>query len=290
MRPSLIGLTLAAALMTGTALVSVPAAAAPSWHPQSSERLVKLPPSYLKKSLDNDFAQSELGQALTGTEEKIGYKTGTLSDLQQAVEQADGEVRLDLRHQFLGEKRAYLQLMSERNEMRRKHLKTKRKLFDRMLKKLAEDEAVAGQPDRQELIKLQDAALERFKSTVGGVDARLFETTTATESKYATQYATNMQAMEKLLARINNHDMNARPEDEAGMVLTKKQYLRRMASDIETEMAMLDQEETILGYMAKLVALDAMALAEDGLEAEIADSDVTASANPVDSVQFFLDN
>ena len=38
------------------------------WQPQSSERLVKLPPSYLKKSLDRDFAGSGLGQALKSTE------------------------------------------------------------------------------------------------------------------------------------------------------------------------------------------------------------------------------
>ena len=52
------------------------------WQPQSSERLVKLPPSYLKKSLDRDFAGSGLGLALKSTETDIQNKGNTLSDLQ----------------------------------------------------------------------------------------------------------------------------------------------------------------------------------------------------------------
>ena len=41
----------------------------PSWSPKSSERLVKLPPSYLKKSLDRDLAESQLGTAIKNNNE-----------------------------------------------------------------------------------------------------------------------------------------------------------------------------------------------------------------------------
>ena len=44
----------------------------PSWSPKSSERLVKLPPSYLKKSLDRDLAESQLGTAIKNNNENIG--------------------------------------------------------------------------------------------------------------------------------------------------------------------------------------------------------------------------
>ncbi|CCQ75282.1 hypothetical protein [Magnetospira sp. QH-2] len=283
--------SLLAALMLGTALTltAAPVLANPSWHPQSSERLIKLPPSYLQKSLDNDFARSALGQALTTTEQDLSLKTGTLGDLQRAIDTAEGEVRLDLRHQFLAEKREYLNLISERNEMRRKHLKVKRKLFDRMMDKLAE-EADDPSGTRQQLIAQQQAARKRFQTSMDVVDQRIFETSMATESKYASQYSQNMQAMEKLLARIKHHDMNQMAEDDDGQPLTRKEHLRRMASDIQTELAMLDQEETMIGYMAKLVALDAMALTEDGLDAELADSDVATVASPVTNLNFFLDN
>ena len=42
--------------------------------------------------------------------------------------------------------------------------------------------------------------------------------------------------------------------------------------------------------MAKLVALDAMDLAEDGMDMELADSDVTNALKPSTSVSYFLDN
>ena len=59
-------------------------------------------------------------------------------------------------------------------------------------------------------------------------------------------------------------------------------------ADTESELAILQQEETILGYMAKLVALDAMALSEEGLNAEIADSDIPDMSSPAASVDLFI--
>ena len=52
-----------------------------------------------------------------------------------------------------------------------------------------------------------------------------------------------------------------------GEVVGKADYVRGLLSRSEAELAILDQEEDILGFMAKLVALDAMALAE-GIESE----------------------
>ncbi|GAB6052787.1 hypothetical protein JCM17960_16070 [Magnetospira thiophila] len=280
-----------AALMMSSALTiaAAPSWASPSWTPQASERLIKLPPSYLQKSIDNDFARSELGQALTGTEQDLTLKNGTLADLQRAIGSAEGDVRLELRHQFLAEKRAYLNLISQRNELRRKHFETKRKLFDRMIDRLAESEEDPTGA-RQELIAQQEAAHQRFKSSVDVVDQRIFETSMASESKYASQYTANMDAMGKLLARIQSHEMNRDVHDDDGQPLTRKEHLRRMAADIQTELAMLDQEEVMIGYMAKLVALDAMVLAEDGLDAELADSDAAAVASPVATLPYFLNN
>ncbi|MBT5939939.1 MAG: hypothetical protein HOG95_08405, partial [Rhodospirillaceae bacterium] len=42
----------------------------PAWNPKSSEKLIKLPATYLKKSLDHDFQESTLGLAIQKTEEK----------------------------------------------------------------------------------------------------------------------------------------------------------------------------------------------------------------------------
>ena len=44
--------------------------------------------------------------------------------------------------------------------------------------------------------------------------------------------------------------------------MTKQEFLRQMVAETQADLALVDQEETILGYMAKLIALDAMALTE----------------------------
>ena len=41
------------------------------WSPSVTERLVKLPQSHFKKSVDRDFARSNLAQAITNNEENI---------------------------------------------------------------------------------------------------------------------------------------------------------------------------------------------------------------------------
>lgn len=278
-----------AALLFGVVVVAVPAmAASPSWTPKSSERLVKLPPSYLKKSLDHDFAQSALGTALTSTEEKIGLKGTTLGDIQKAIESSDGEVQLELRHQFLAEKRAYLEMMSERNGLRKKHLQTKRRLFEDMIEHLAQENDLS--PATQELIAQQNAAVARFEKTFATVDRKVFETSMARESRYSQQFSQNVAAIDQLMARITSHKMNTSASSEEGQPMTKQEHLRRLASDVQAELSVVEQEETMLGYMAKLVALDAMALAEDGMDAEMADSDVAGPLQPAKSVSFFLKN
>ena len=94
----------------------------PDWKPQSSEKLVKLPSTYLKKSLDSDFADSELGLAIEKINEESNLKIQTLKDLNFAATQSEGEVRTELRHQLLAEKRAYIDIMSRKHKMYKKHL------------------------------------------------------------------------------------------------------------------------------------------------------------------------
>lgn len=283
------------AMLVGTALMvsvtflqpSTSFANEPSWTPQSSERLVKLPANYLKKSLDHDFNQSELGAALAQADEDMAFKAKTLADLQQASNQATGEVRDELRLQFLAEKRDYIQQMSRRNELRRKHLMTKKRVFENLVDRATEEESMS--PAHQQLLDNQEEALTRFESSLDQVDMKLFSDGAAVDSKYSEKHSANMAAIEKLMDRINNHKMNADVTDD-GVPLTREEQLRRMAADTEAELAVLDQEETILGYMAKLVALDAMALSEESMDAELADSDVPGASGPASAVSFFLSN
>jgi hypothetical protein len=262
--------------------------AAPDWHPESSERLVKLPANYLRKSLDRDFAESALGAALQGANSELNNKAKSLADLQAAISRADGELKIELRHQFLQEKRSYVELMSQRNDLQRKHVRIQTRLLEDMLDRMRPMNGSMS-PVREELIKRQEAARSRFESSLANVDMALFNDSSMKESKYSAKYAENSSAIEQLVARISTHNMNEQPMMD-GETMTKEDYVRQMLADANAEAALVDQEGTILGYMAKLVALDAMQLAEEALDPNFTDVAAADKAGPAANVSFFISN
>ena len=282
----LLTLFMAAPVLAAQPEQSVPAAAvAPAvWKPKASERLVKLPPSYLKKSLEHDFAQSPLADAIGQVDEDIDLKTQTLGDLQTAIEQADGELAVELRHQFLAQKREYIQLMAKKSDLNRRHLQTRQKILARLLEKV-DGRRGPVTPARAQLVAAQQNARKRFAKSRDQVDMLALATPAAPESRYARDYAKNLSAIEKLSEAINHHPMNGSPTAGAA---TKQDQLRQMLADAQAGLALLDQERTMLGYMAKLVALDAMALSEQVMDAELADSGLPRTDTPAQAVNFFV--
>lgn len=284
----LAAVAVAAVLALATPALATAAQGDPSWDPQPTERLVKLPASYLKKSLDYDYAQSGLGQAIRDLDQEVGFKTLTLGDLRAAIGQAGGEVRTELRHQFLAEKRAYLELVSRKNELRRKHVETEKGLLERMLERMGYEKQ-SMTPARAELIGIQESARARFTASVSGVDVKLIESAMAPESKYAREYAVNLSAIETLVRAIEEHPMNEGPVVD-GSAVTKEDYIRQMLADTQAALALLDQEGKVIGYMAKMLALDALALSEDVMDAELVDSDVPNTTSVTAAVGFFVGN
>jgi len=231
-----------------------------SWKPVASERLIKLPANYLKKAVENDFRGSGLALALRDAESLISLKAATLADLQSAIDQTDGELEVELRHQFLAEKREYLGLVGRHQELHRRQLTTQIRLYEKLIGKLSREEA-AMTPQRQALIEKQQQARERLDRSLAKVDMELFSAPMYGESKYAKDYAKNVMAIERLVQAINVHPMNDNSAMTGGP-MSKKSYLRQLVSEAEADLAIVDQEENILGYMAKLIALDALALTE----------------------------
>lgn len=282
---SLLAATAVAICLTAA---SAPASAnAPSWNPSASERLVKLPSSYLKKAIDRDFAGSELAGAINDLNNQVALKKQSIRDLAEAAEMAEGDVRIELRHQHLAEKQAFIRMMGERQDLQRSQAQTRLKLYQNLLRKL-ERENRGLTPEKQELAQRQEDARARFAGVADKVDLELFGDPGVKQSKYSVDYAKNYAAIQELAAAINSHPMNERPEID-GEPVSKQDYLRRLIEDSEADLALMDQQEEILGYMAKLVALDALALAEDvnqeqlGLEdGEESADDALAVANNVD--------
>ena len=232
----------------------------PEWRPAPTERLVKLPSVYLKKVIERDFSESDLANAIGDRDARIALKGKTLADLRDAVDDAEGEMRTELRHQFLAEKKEYVKLLGERQELHRKQLRTKVRLYGRILKGLKRKTGTSATTQR--LLKKQEEARERLERTTLSVDMKVFGFGVGGESKYSREYQKNMQSVQTLMAALKDHPMNAEAEND-GKRIAKEDYVRQLATNAEAEMALLDQEGTILGYMAKLVALDAMALAEN---------------------------
>jgi hypothetical protein len=289
-RAGAIALAVAAALSGGAQ--AAPAAASATggkWAPTASEKLVKLPGDYLKKAVDNDFARSGLAAELARLDEDIGLKTRTLKDLQTAVDRADGELRLELQHQFLEEKRAYLALMKEQQDVRRKRAATKVRIYERLLSKINAPARDAS-PQQKELVAKQTAARQRFENSVAQIDTKLLQSSLTAESRYSRDYAKNLSAIEALIGAVKAHPMNQSPQI-AGVPVTRAEYVRQLIAENEADLAVIDQEQTILAYMAKLVSLDALALSE-GVAADsetvLADADKSAEAGPAASVELFV--
>ena len=278
----------AAVILMSSTVTAGPNARLPEWRPESSEKLVKLPATYLKKSIDSDFADSKLGLAIEENQEKSRLKLQSLKDLKMAVRDADGEVKTEIRHHLLAEKRSFIHIMSNKNEMRRKQLVTKLRLFERMLKKLGENDAQMTK-SRKILVDKQETAKKRFHASLSTVDVRLFENDAIPESKYSQKYAKNMTAIGKLVSRIGSHRMNSSINAD-GHLLTKEEYIRGLLAETQSEISILEQEETILGYMAKLVALDALVLSEEALDAVLINSDLPVNSGPAEAADFFLSN
>lgn len=259
---------------------------APTWRPVASEKLVKLPANYLKKSLDHDFANSGLAVAISDAEAELGLKGQTLSDLQAAIGQSDGELAVELRHQLLTQKREYIQLMRRKSDLRRQHLQTRHKLLENLLDKVNQD-AIKMTPARAQLMTAQESARERFRGSVAKADLAVLSAPAVPESKYARQYAINLSAVENLITAIERHPMNSQPT-MGDTPVSKQDFIQQMQADTQAGLAILDQEKNILGFMAKLVALDSMALSEQLMDADLADSNIPRTSGPANAVKYFV--
>ena len=259
-----------------------------SWSPRITERLVKLPGSFVKKAVENDFARSGLATKLADTADQITYKRETLTDLQEAIESAEGELKTELEHQLLAEKRSFINLMRDYQEIRRKKSATKIRLYSGLLKKLKRS-GDAMTATENALVDKQKAAKQRFEQTFSDVDNRIMAASSSVGSKYGREYKKNLSAIRKLSEALKSHTMNRRPEI-LGNAVTRENYLRQLLTENQGEIALLDQEAKILSFMAKLVSLDALSIAERAMEASPANAvgQSPEEPTPANTIDLFI--
>ena len=248
--------------LAGPAATEEVPAQAPVWAPVASERLVRLPAGYLEKAVERDFRDSPLAAAMEEHASALEGSAASLAELQAAAESARGPIRDDLRHQFLVAKQDYVSLMGARQDLDRQRVDTRLRLFRRLLARIERAGDPGSDPELAVLVERRTAALKRFEGTTGAVDMKLFAASAAQESRYAQEYRRHATAVEDLVRAIDAHPMNAAPVVD-GRSVGKADYLRHLIAAAETDAALLDQKDLVLAYMAKLVALDAMALADE---------------------------
>jgi len=262
---------LVASVLVATAPGVSFAAPAAKWTPKASEQLIKLPGDFLKKAVENDYANSPLASAMSDSDERIHLKKSTLRDLQAAVERTEGDMKIELKHQLLAEKSDYIEQMKEHQKLRKHRAKIKIRLYEKLLRKLNRKQQ-AMTPARQRLADQQNQARQRMEQSASLIDTQLLKSSMAPESRYSKEYSRNLTAIENLVQAINAHPMNQQPEMD-GQPISREAYLRQLIAGNEAELAIVDQEQAVLGYMAKLVSLDALALSE-GLQGEYDDDTI----------------
>ena len=242
----------------------------PTWRPAATEHLVRLPPGYLERAIEQDYQGSGLARAIEDIGAQLRATTIGLSDLHDFARMSVGAERDEVRHRALLAKRAYVDKMSARLELERERIETRVGLFERLLDELERSDAPVAEQD-QTLEANRAAAFERFEDSRLRIDMALLQGGAVEQSRYATEYDKHAVALRALSEAIDRHPMNAAPELD-GRPMDRTAHLRQLLIAAETERALLEQRELVVSYMARLVALDAMTLADEMAERDIAEN------------------
>ncbi|MDY6920332.1 MAG: hypothetical protein SV765_08970 [Pseudomonadota bacterium] len=261
------------------------------WRPLSSETLVKMPAGYLSRYVDQDFNASPLAQNIESKNKTLAELLSRMGELRQQVTNSQGEQQLALRHQLLLAKSNYLDAIEEKQRLDRLALDKKSRLYQSVLQNVLEDQRYRHDPVSAELIQNQQAARSRMERTVSTVDGLLAAQPDMTPSEYSQQYRENLSKVEALKTAIANHMANASPMID-GRDVSREEYVRHLLAGIESERSLLDQEQLMLGYMARLVALDAHALEQElalgGEPGEVGPDNTRTSSRLADAVDRFI--
>ena len=228
------------------------------WKPQIVEKMYVLPPKHLNKVLNNDFNKSLLAINLQNTDNKIKNRIEKISELNSLLPGSSKEEGLEIQHQIIINKRDYIKDMNDLLIMKKEKLNTK-KIFFKKIKKKFKGNSLKNKTTSN-FLNNKSTAIQRSQK----LDFKILENTSynlSKRSKYFKQYQINKDAVKKLKLAIEKHPMsnkNILYKDP----LNKVEAINNYVHEIDTEIAVLEMKEQMINYMAKIVALDAMSLAE----------------------------
>ena len=254
------------ATLTGIALTlssQALASSPPGWQPQISEKILVLPQKQLERAIQRDFASSALASDMMNVDRQIVSEVTNIQSLSESQHLYEGEEAIEVKHQVLAAKRAYIGLMGEQIGMKRKKLKTQLRLYGHLTRTARSNDS--NLTERREITAAIDTAQQRAGAVESELREELFYSTNLPESKFGEDYAANRQAIESLRSAIANHPLN-KADGGSDAPRNKIEELQRLTMSVEAQLAILDMEDEVLGHMAKLLSLDAMAFAEEVAE------------------------
>ena len=229
------------------------------WKPQIVEKMYVLPPEHLNKVLNNDFNKSVLAVNLRNTDDKIKTKIKKIKQLNTLLPAKTDDETMEIKHQIIVKKRDYIKDMSNLLIMKKQRLNTKQTFFKKIVKNI--NNKSYENKSKNKFVINKNMALKRSKK----IDFKILESSTinfSKKSKYFDQYQINKDAVTRLQLAIEKHPMN-----HQNIILTnpknKIEAVRNYLHNLDTEIAVLEMKEQMINYMAKIVALDAMSLAEN---------------------------
>ena len=257
------------------------------WQPQIVEKMYILPPKQLDRVLNNDFRNSSLYLNLKTADDKIKSRYSKIDQLNKSIPQFNGDEQIELKHQVIVEKKEYITDMSERLKIKREHLLTKKRFFEKIKRKTLFQKGDQNFKAKSKFQASREKALKRSKKLDKKISNLLIGNNMSNNSKYFSEYQKTMLAMQKLETKIKSH-----PKFQENDLLlnseNKLESLNVFIDKLESELSVLALKEQVLIKMAKLVSLDAMELA-DSLQINISQGNEFKDVNdPTDSVILFL--
>ena len=229
------------------------------WRPQLSEKILLLPPKHMNDAIEQDFSKSGLAQNMTSVETQLSDQVSAIDQLKQNLSRYDEQEQIEARHQIIVGKKTYIELLGQQIDLKRERLHTKLGLLKRLDRNLSRD--AAQQKAASDVAQLQADA----KSRIEGISSKLREQIAleplTKETNFSKAFDKNMAAISALKDAIANHRMQSQLGLDSGA--TKADMLRQLMLDTEADLALIEIETELLGHMAHLLSLDAMALAED---------------------------
>ena len=257
------------------------------WQPQIVEKMYILPPKQLDRVLNNDFRNSSLYLNLKTADDKIKSRYSKIDQLNKSIPQFKGDEQIELKHQVIVEKKEYITDMSERLKIKREHLLTKKRFFEKIKRKTLFQKGNQNFKAQSKFQASREKALQRSKKLDKKISNLLIGNNMSNNSKYFSEYQKTMLAMQKLETKIKSH-----PKFQENDLLlnseNKLESLNVFIDKLESDLSVLALKEQVLTKMAKLVSLDAMELA-DSLQTNISPGNELKDINdPTDSISLFL--